>query len=155
TFDDVAVCDHFDPRVASLTDAGWPEQTRQENGAFIFLPGALGTMHEYFVISVIKQLEKVGNNKVKDVPILLMNYDGFYDHLLQQLQVCITHGMVTEEELQRIFCVCRTNREALDYLANHYKIPEENRSYRNRLLPARHTNLHSNRYQSNSSYTAE
>ncbi|MDD5042034.1 MAG: hypothetical protein PHX87_06695 [Candidatus Peribacteraceae bacterium] len=35
TVDDVAVCDHFDPRVTSLTDAGWPEQSQREKGAFI------------------------------------------------------------------------------------------------------------------------
>lgn len=131
--DDVVVCDHFDPRVTSLTDAGWPEQSRREKGAFIYFPGALGTMHEYYVISVIKQLEKVGQNKVKDVPILLMNYDGFYEHLLQQLQVCVAYGMVTQEELDRIFRSCSTNREALDFLADHYKVPSEDRHYGSRL----------------------
>lgn len=133
SLDDVEVCDHFDPRVASLTDAGWPENSRQERGAFVFLPGALGTMHEYFVISVIKQLEKVGNNKVKDVPILLMNYDGFYDPLLQQLQICRDHKMVTDAELQRIFHVCTTNEQALELLADHYEIPVEQRHFKGRL----------------------
>ncbi|MDD5750930.1 MAG: LOG family protein [Candidatus Peribacteraceae bacterium] len=134
--DDVATCDHFDPRVTSLTDAGWPESKRQEKGAFVFFPGALGTMHEYYVISVIKQLQKVGDNKVKDAPILLMNYDNFYYHLLEQLQVCREHGMVTGEELQRIFRACTTNEEALEFLADHYRIPQEQRPYaQKQLLP--------------------
>ena len=134
--DDVVICDHFDPRVTSLTDAGWPEIDRQERGAFIFLPGALGTMHELFVISVIKQLRKVGSNKVQDVPILIMNYNGFYDHLLQQLDACQAHGMVEREELQRLFFVATTNRQALDFLADHYHIPESERHYRlGTLLP--------------------
>ena len=134
SIDDVVTCDHFDPRVTSLTDAGWPERDGEERGAFIFLPGAIGTLHELFVISVIKQLNKSSNGKDPHVPILIMNYEDFYRHELLQLQTCVDYKMVRQEELSRIFRVCPDNKSALDFLADHYAIPQEKRGYTLRTL---------------------
>jgi len=132
--DEVVTCDHFDPRVTSLTDAGWPEKDLGEKGAFIFFPGAIGTLHELFVISVIKQLYKSSDGKDPHVPIIIMNYEDFYRHQLMQLQTCIDYKMVRKEELERIFRVCPDNRSALDVLADHYRVPSEKRDYTHRTL---------------------
>lgn len=133
TLDEVVVVDHFDTRKTIMTDAGWPEKQRQEHGAFVFLPGAVGTLDEFFEICVLQQLKKVGNNKRPLVPIVLMNYDNFYNHLLQQLQTCVSHGMLEQKELESLFRVCETNEQALDFLADFYHIPTEQRSYKGRL----------------------
>lgn len=128
--EDVVECDHFGPRKIGLADAGWPETDGQERCGFVFFPGAMGTLDEFFEVSVLKQLKKVGLGKKKCVPILLMNYEDFYYHLLQQLQVCRNHGMVSAEELNRIFRVCDSNRQALDFLAEYHQIPEKERHYK-------------------------
>ncbi|MDD4628140.1 MAG: LOG family protein [Candidatus Peribacteraceae bacterium] len=133
SLDEVVVCDHFDPRKTVLTDAGWPEQQRQEHGAFVFLPGAAGTLDEFFEICVLQQLKKVGRNKRQLVPIILMNYDNFYYHLLQQLQMCVSHEMIGQDELDHLFRACETNEQALDFLADFYHIPAEQRNYKGHL----------------------
>ncbi|MDO8468241.1 MAG: LOG family protein [Candidatus Peribacter sp.] len=132
--EDVVETDHFGPRKIGLADAGWPEADGQERCGFVFFPGAIGTLDEFFEVGVLKQLKKVGPGKKKCVPILLMDYENFYYHLLQQLQVCVTHGMVSEEELKRIFRICDDNRQALDFLADYHQIPEEQRHYKHRML---------------------
>jgi hypothetical protein len=51
----------------------------------VFVTGGLGTMDELFELMTLIQLNKIGT-KFR-VPVILCNYDGFYDGLLTFLVV--------------------------------------------------------------------
>ncbi|MCF0197227.1 MAG: TIGR00730 family Rossman fold protein, partial [Bacteroidaceae bacterium] len=51
----------------------------ERSDAAIILPGGCGTMDEFFEIITLKQLG------VYLKPIVILNVDGFYDHLLAQM----------------------------------------------------------------------
>lgn len=59
--------------------------------ACIILPGSYGTMDELFEYAVNNQLDGLQR------PIFLLNLNGFYDHLLSQLDVMVEHGFLTPE----------------------------------------------------------
>jgi hypothetical protein len=97
-------CKHMPTRKAALTDAGVRRHEHQRT-AYIFLPGpsapfcapllviwrlvslmpklflsgGLGTMDELFSILTLLQLNKL--NAVFRTPLVVVNYDGFYDGL--------------------------------------------------------------------------
>jgi uncharacterized protein (TIGR00730 family) len=48
--------------------------------AFIILPGGIGTLDEFFEVLTMKQIGALG-----DKPIVLVNWFGFFDSLLEQL----------------------------------------------------------------------
>ena len=49
--------------------------------AFIILPGGIGTLEEFSEITTWKILG------IEKKPIFLLNFDGFYDHIIQQFEV--------------------------------------------------------------------
>jgi uncharacterized protein (TIGR00730 family) len=59
--------------------------------AFLILPGGYGTMDEIFEIIVLKRLR--ASNK----PIILFNYNGFWDYTLRQIDRMIAEGFVERE----------------------------------------------------------
>ncbi|MFO1425493.1 MAG: TIGR00730 family Rossman fold protein [Steroidobacteraceae bacterium] len=59
------------------------------SGAFIALPGGLGTLDELFEIWTWAHL------RFHDKPIGLLNVDGFFDHLLAHLDHATAEGFVT------------------------------------------------------------
>lgn len=109
-----AICKYMSPRKVALVDAG-VRMSEEERTAYIYLPGAppslrmlasacmtvggriltlilpplapggLGTMDELFELMTLIQLNKIGT-KFR-VPVVLCNYDGFYDGLLTFLVV--------------------------------------------------------------------
>jgi predicted Rossmann-fold nucleotide-binding protein len=127
----VVECRHFAPRKIGLVDAG-VRVVESDRTAYIFFPGGLGTQDEFFEIATLDQMQKLGSNY--SVPILLMNYDGFYNGLMDWLRAHpVRRRMLSPEELERIQ-VCPTNLDALEHLADFYDIPETHRWYRQRLL---------------------
>lgn len=60
-------------------------------GAFIALPGGMGTLEELAEISTWVQLELIKK------PIALLNIDGFYDHLFAQLDHMVDQGFIRQE----------------------------------------------------------
>ncbi|KAL4429565.1 hypothetical protein ABPG77_008614 [Micractinium sp. CCAP 211/92] len=85
--------------------------------AFIFLPGGLGTMDELFEILTLVQLKKLGSKF--PVPVILVDYDGFYASLMQFLKACDENGTVGAPELQDLI-VARDNAGVLDVLRQYY-----------------------------------
>lgn len=78
-------------------------------------------MDEFFEIAVLLQLDRMGTEF--EVPLLLMNYDSFYDNMLKYLDDCVDYGAVYKNELQSMFTICRTNEEALEHLKKFYSLP--------------------------------
>ena len=131
--DDVVVCKYFASRKVGLADAAMRDH-EEDRTAIITLPGGLGTMDEFFEYDVLKQLKKLGSKYT--VPILLMNHQGYYDHLITFLfETCVQHGTITEQELS-LFHICRDNFEALEILAETFGIPHDKRTYYERVQPS-------------------
>ena len=111
-------CRYLAPRKVALTDAG-VRKTKKDRTAYIFLPGGLGTMDEFFELFTLVQLKKLGSEH--KVPIILVNYDGFYDCLLTFIQTMIEQGTAGEQDIQFITCL-KTNDEVLDFLKSFYNL---------------------------------
>ncbi|MCO5572439.1 hypothetical protein L7F22_026194 [Adiantum nelumboides] len=112
-------CRFFSARKHGLVDAAVRNQP-SERTAFVAFPGGLGTVDEVFEILTLKQLERIGSKY--PVPFLLMNYDGFYTKLLDFLGTCKELGAVSDGEVEGLWTVCETNKDAMKYLADFYGI---------------------------------
>jgi len=116
--DNEVYCRYLAPRKVALTDAG-VRKTYADRTAYIFLPGGLGTMDEFFELFTLVQLGKLGTEL--KVPIILVNYDGFYDCLLTFIETMISQGTASANDITFIKCV-NTNDEVVSFLANYYNI---------------------------------
>ncbi len=122
--DEVAHCKYFAPRKVGLVEAGMAERANDRR-AFVFLPGGFGTLDELSEVITLKQLGKLGSKA--DVPILIMNYDGYYDDLLKFMRGrMLQEGKISEQDLT-LFTVCTSNNEAVRFLEQRY-FPDGNGS---------------------------
>ena len=55
---------------------------------FIIAPGGIGTMDEFFQVLTLKYLERI------DVPIVVLNLDGFYDGLMVLMDSLVKNNAV-------------------------------------------------------------
>lgn len=62
----------------------------RKTDAVIALPGGCGTLEELLEVITLKRLGKFRG------PIVIVNYDGFYDPLLQMLDRCVKQKFMTE-----------------------------------------------------------
>eukprot|EP00898_Chlorokybus_atmophyticus_P006747 jgi/Chlat1/7073/Chrsp57S06773 len=104
-------------RKIGLTEAGMRLNVADRT-AFIFLPGGIGTLDELAEILVLKQLNKLGTNF--PVPMIFVNYDGFYDGLISFLGNCVKNGSLSQTELEE-FVVCGDNDSVLKNLNEFYQ----------------------------------
>ena len=74
--------------------------------AFIILPGGFGTFEEMFEVLAWQTL------KLHSKPVVLLNVAGFYDTLLEFLDVCDREGMLRGN--RGILLVAKTAKEALE-----------------------------------------
>ena len=73
------------------------------------LPGGFGTLDELFEMLTWKQLD------LHQMPISILNSNGYYDHLLAQLQHMVDEGFLKSPNLEAL--QVETNPEALvDYI---------------------------------------
>lgn len=63
----------------------------QRSDIFVVLPGGFGTMDEMFEILTWKQLQ------LHDKPIIICNFDGYWDHLIALMQNIIASKFASEE----------------------------------------------------------
>jgi uncharacterized protein (TIGR00730 family) len=63
----------------------------QRSNAFVILPGGFGTMDEMFEILTWRQL------KLHDKPIIIMNNEGYWDHLVSLMNEIIAKGFAHQE----------------------------------------------------------
>lgn len=82
----------------------------------ITLPGGYGTFDELFEILAWRQL------RIYEGPIVVININGFYDLMLQQLERCVTDGFLKPEN-HALLLVATTIDEALTLISNHWNNP--------------------------------
>ena len=70
----------------------------EKSDAFIALPGGFGTLEEILEIITLKQLRY--HNK----PIVILNVNGFYNHLLKQFDITIHQKFAKNECKELLFC---------------------------------------------------
>ncbi|CCH56599.1 UPF0717 protein [Fibrisoma limi BUZ 3] len=80
----------------------------------IALPGGYGTLDELFEILAWRQL------KIYDGPIALINSNGYYDLLLQQLDRMVDDGFLKSEN-RALLVVSETVPEALEAIGKFWE----------------------------------
>ncbi len=58
---------------------------------YITLPGGFGTLDELFEVLTLNQLQ------IEQKPIGLLNVNGFFDHVIKQLDVMVSEGYLKQE----------------------------------------------------------
>ena len=81
----------------------------RRSDAFVALPGGYGTFEELFEVLAWQTL------RLHDKAIVLVNIDGFYDHLLTFIDHCVTEGMMTPKK-REILLVANTIDEVFALL---------------------------------------
>ena len=77
--------------------------------AFLILPGGFGTLEEMFEVLAWQTL------KLHNKPVVLLNINGFYDHLLRFLDNAVSEGMLKQKS-REILLVANSVEEALAML---------------------------------------
>ena len=67
--------------------------------AFIILPGGIGTLEEFSEITTWKILG------IEKKPIFLLNFDGFYDNLIQQFEVMEKYNFLYSDILKEVIII--------------------------------------------------
>lgn len=83
----------------------------EKSDAFIVLPGGIGTLDELFEIWTGKQVQAYTQ------PLVIANWNGFYDGLLDFLSQANQHGLVRGEYMSNVM-VTNSLPETIDYLRN-------------------------------------
>ncbi len=78
---------------------------------FITLPGGIGTFEEFFETLTAKQL---GFNTR---PLVLLNINGIYDHLIELMDQIVAEGFLKEEG-KALFYVTDSVDDAIEYVLN-------------------------------------
>ena len=78
---------------------------------FITLPGGIGTFEEFFETLTAKQL---GFNSR---PLVLLNINGIYDHLIELMDQIVAEGFLKEEG-KALFYVTDSVDDAIEYVLN-------------------------------------
>eukprot|EP00192_Tetraselmis_astigmatica_P013708 CAMPEP_0117659726 /NCGR_PEP_ID=MMETSP0804-20121206/6586_1 /TAXON_ID=1074897 /ORGANISM="Tetraselmis astigmatica, Strain CCMP880" /LENGTH=321 /DNA_ID=CAMNT_0005466403 /DNA_START=29 /DNA_END=990 /DNA_ORIENTATION=+ len=110
-------CEFFSARKHGLAEAA-SRRAVSDRTAVVVLPGGTGTLDEVFEVIVLIQLDKLGADL--KVPVILVNYGGFYDNLLAFLDDAVEYGAIGKDELRSMFTVCDTNQDALDHIREFY-----------------------------------
>jgi len=112
-------CEFFSARKHGLVDAV-TRTSADDRTAVVTLPGGTGTLDEFFEVAVLLQLERIGT--AHKVPLILMNYDGFYDNMIKFFGDCVDYGAVFAPEVDSMFTVCNSNAEALAHIKKFYSL---------------------------------
>jgi len=86
------------------------EKLSQLGDVFVILPGGIGTLDEFFEMLTLKQLGYIGSK-----PIVVLNWNGFFDALLQQMKILETSNFTNFSS--DCFTVFNTNEELLQFLS--------------------------------------
>lgn len=103
-FEDVFDCDN-----TVMVDTMAERKTLMEKHADIFFiaPGGIGTMDEFFQVLTLKYLKRI------NVPIVVLNIDGFYDTLLALIKDLVKWGAVGEEIHNLYDVVTKINEDTI------------------------------------------
>jgi hypothetical protein len=92
---------------------------RDMSDAFIALPGGFGTLEEILEVITLKQLD------YHRKPIVFINTNNFYGHLIQQFEKSYT-DLFAKENYRQIYAIVNTPKEAIDYINSyvHHELDE-------------------------------
>ena len=79
--------------------------------AFIALPGGLGTFEEILEIATWSQLDR------HQKPMMLYNVNGFYDHLIGQLDHATETGFLPQQHRDKLL-VCNDLEQVFEIILN-------------------------------------
>jgi cytokinin riboside 5'-monophosphate phosphoribohydrolase len=79
---------------------------------FIALPGGFGTFEEVLEVMALKQLQY--HNK----PIVILNYDGYYDHLLDMFETAIARNVI-KDKYRALYHISESPENAVAYLQDY------------------------------------
>ncbi len=88
------------------------EYMRKNSDAFIILPGGFGTIEELMETLTLKQL------KYHSKPIVIINYNGFYDNLIKMFDV-LYYENFTNKSYKNLYYICDNTKDAIDYIKNY------------------------------------
>ena len=86
------------------------EMMYAQSDAFVVLPGGLGTLDETMEITTWRQLD------LHKKPVIILNINGYWDHLLSMLDKVISEGFMHHDHLDHFETV-----EAVPELVRHLK----------------------------------
>ena len=89
------------------------EKFKKLADAFIILPGGVGTLDELFDAICSKRWGQI------DVPIIIFNYNHYYDNLIEMLNYSIKEN-IGKENYNDTYKVYNNIKEMFDYI-NNYK----------------------------------
>ena len=97
-----------------MVDTMAERKTLMEKHADVFFiaPGGIGTMDEFFQVLTLKYLRRI------DVPIIVINLDGFYDTLIALIRDLVRQGAVTEAIYGLYDVVTDVNEENITSILN-------------------------------------
>jgi len=102
-FNDMIVTDTMRERKAIMEERA---------DAYVILPGGFGTLEELSEVITLKELGE--HNK----PIVILNYEGFYDPLLQFYEKMYEQKFA-KQEFRKLYHVAPTINDAVDYIVNY------------------------------------
>ncbi|PKA10417.1 Rossman fold protein, TIGR00730 family [Leptospira meyeri] len=80
--------------------------------AFVVLPGGFGTMEEFFEVITWSQLG------LHRKPVVLLNWNGFYNPLVQMFQSMVGAGFLKKENMNLVLILNET-KDILSHLQNY------------------------------------
>ena len=81
----------------------------QISDAFIVTAGGIGTYEEFFEVFTLKQLGQL------DKPIVLLNTEGYYDAMMELLEMTVKKGFLAESVFNQLR-ICDTPEKAISML---------------------------------------
>ena len=98
------------------------EKMASLSNAAVALPGGYGTLEELLEVITWKQLGIYKN------PIIIVNVDGYYDHLLAQFRQAADELFIRPQHLE-MWTVVNTAEEAIEAIKNGKPVQEDLRQY--------------------------
>lgn len=111
-FDSNITASYLDELIVTADIKERKQVLRDKSDAYIALPGGFGTMEELMELITLKQLLFL------DAPIVIVNFNGYYDALKQQFEFCF-EASFAKSEYQTLFCFVDNSAQAIDYIQNY------------------------------------
>lgn len=104
-----------------ISEEGHPLLKRKQRmfsiaDAYIACSGGLGTLDELSEVLALHQLKYL-----TDQPIVLLNTDGFWNHTIAHLKLCIEQGLMPVNPFETYLSIANTPLECIEILDAHFE----------------------------------